>query len=159
MLIQKLKSNINFKGYDAVPLKAIHLEQSEAGDFRSEIQEIAKKEKIKILEEFDYNKWTQDNKFIIKKNNKLYVLADDSVTLCYINHMKSKHNMKFDRLPWMTQGGNCFLGKLPNGENYVLHGDKNRYITAKDYNDISEKFGVKKENIFFISQPDFEAWV
>lgn len=29
MIINKLNSKINFKGYDAVPLKTIHLEQSE----------------------------------------------------------------------------------------------------------------------------------
>ena len=155
MLIQKFNSHINFKGYDAVPLKAIHLEQSDAGNFRSEMQKIAKKEKFKIQEEYDYNKWIQDNKFIIEKNDKTYLLADNSVTPNYINNMISRCNMKFDRLPWLTQGGNCFIGKLPNGEKYVLHGDKNRYITDRDYNDISEKFGVKKENIFFIPQPDF----
>ena len=59
--------NYNFKGYDAVPLNAIHIQDKAAGAFFWELEEIAKKEGFEVKYDNDLVKWSQDHKTIIER--------------------------------------------------------------------------------------------
>ena len=47
MNISKISTNTNFKGYDAAPLSAIHMQNKIADAFFWELEEIAKKADLK----------------------------------------------------------------------------------------------------------------
>ncbi len=217
-------SPVKFKGYDAVPLKTLYMQglpDKEACSFFEELKKIGKEENFdvfvhsngkllndtkvaKIIKE-ERDIWAQDNK-IIRPNSK--VLSSKLELLGNAVPSEFANLAQKDIQPTNTvfEGGNMFIGKKDNGEEYILvgvetlmtsgmfeclkeenvkaidgdllkefmdygmvtteedgGGDIVNFKTFEENPDYSEKakeimaeeFGVKKENIFVIKQPNF----
>ena len=51
-------NTINFKGYDAVPLKRLFIDANYSKPILTELEEIAKQEKFKVKETYHSSLWT-----------------------------------------------------------------------------------------------------
>lgn len=144
---------VSFKGYDAAPLKRIYLDYNYCGAFCDELKEIGKKENIDIAIEDDGTKWGQDHRVIINNNPKPEMLVDYNVSDIFIDAVKNKYNIDTKLSPYYITGGNSFLGKFDNGENWLILGD-DAYI-EDDVKETCDYYNVKEENIFPIPQQNF----
>ena len=144
---------INFKGYDALPLKAVHIEEYTSSPIEYELKQIAQNEGFEIRSGLDYCKWAQDFKMIIEKNKKPFIVANYNVGEDYLNQMQSKYGIPSATNPFIATGGNTFIGKYPNGEKWMLIGIDELDTKSPEY--ISQEYGVKKENIFPIPQQNY----
>ena len=140
----------NFKGYDAAPLKAIHLEESTSEAINDEMKKIAQQEGFKLRYGLDYIKWTQDFKAIIEKNGQPLLIANTRVDKNYLDEVEQKYKIPTVQKEYIATGGNSFIGKYPNGEKWMLIGTDE--LHTKSYSYISEQYDIKKENIFPITQ-------
>lgn len=173
----------NFKGYDACPLKKLYMQgvrnEKHANVF-NELKGVCEDEGIELLlhtnpgfsKEFSgkydtsQNPWAQDHKSFVRINgetkmlkgvckvtpNELEALSDFTEGLGY--HKCTSWNF--------LTGGNCFIGKKPDGEKWVLMGiDETdvsyfgNYDIFYNQNSVCEDYGVKDKNIYEISQPHF----
>ena len=129
-------TKINFKGYDAVPLKHLHL-----ADFMTpyfpELTEISKKEGFTIETQQSNFEWLQDTFEAIDKNGK-------------VEHYK---NDKLAGDPDFIAGGNMYIGKYPNGEKWMLLGRNDTILKSKKQ--IADKYNIKPENIIIMPQADY----
>ena len=140
----------NFKGYDALPLKAIHLEESTSDPINDEMKKIAQQEGFKLRYGLDYIKWTQDFKAIIEKNGQPLLIANTRVDKNYLDEVERRYNIPTTQKYHIATGGNSFIGKYPNGEKWMMIGTDE--LLSKSYSYISEEYGIKKENIIPIPQ-------
>lgn len=175
----------SFKGYFACPIKELHIQSKavvlEDKKIPSMIQElnekcgkyfdiliqlkdkIVKPKELKLDNEgFIKNalkdKWGQDNKLFLE-DDKLLVLqyypkSDSAENLAELIKIKPA------KIDLNIEGGNCFLGKKPNGENFALVGENalfdSNYDNNKKYLDQTLKvLNIKPENLYVISQPHF----
>ena len=76
-------SPINFKGYDAAPLKAIHVDTWTSKPIKSELKQIASAEGFSVRCALDYYKWAQDMKMLIEKNGKPFCIANNRTDLTF----------------------------------------------------------------------------
>ena len=166
---------IQFKGWAAAPIKELHIQPGRDASFMPFIHELNNKckdyfkiviqltdglvsdtKKVK-LDNYKQIKgsselfWGQDNK-IFFENNKLGIFAEskDPITA---SMLAEKLRVRTKTILLDTQGGNCFLGKKPNGETYALVGKD--ALSGTDENTVAQSFDVKVENLHFISQPNF----
>ena len=146
-------SSINFKGYDVAPLKALHIDSWTSDAIRSELEEIGKNENIEIRDAFDYYKWAQDMKMIIKKNGKPFVVANNRVDENYLDQIKRKYGIDSKVNDLIATGGNTFIGKYPIGVKWMLIGVDELDTKSLDY--LSQEYGIKQENIFSIPQQNY----
>jgi len=147
--------NINlpsFKGYDAVPLKSLYIEANHSGPIEKEMEAIGKKENIEIRYYPSPNMWAQDDKTIIEKNGKPFIVADENIEPTVLNSLKQFYGIEGDWDYGFLTGGNTFIGKYPNGEKWLITGEEPD-DNFKNY--ISECYQIKKENIHAIPKPDF----
>jgi len=140
----------NFKGYDALVLKALHIEESTSEPIREELKNIAKKENFELRQELDYFKWTQDFKTIIEQKGKPVVVVNNRVDENFLDEMKYRYGIQGKTLDLIATGGNSFIGKFPNGDKWMLIGESEFNTKSKKY--ISKEYEIKEENIFPIPQ-------
>ena len=147
-------NNFNFKGYDALPLKRIYAEKNAGAKFEKEMQEVAQKEGFEFcLVEDDNWKWMQDQKTIIEKFGHPYIIAKNkSVSSEFMSEMANRFGINSHESDSFSTGGNTFIGKYPNGEKWMLIGEKEN---LKDLDMVSRTYGIKRENIFTIPQQNF----
>lgn len=146
--------NISFKGYDAVPLKAIHYEKSVYNDFfHEEMSSIAQQEKFQIRRVPDLLKWTQDYKTIVENKKRPLMLTSWKVEEPYLNEIKKSFKLKHRIGQNYVTGGNCFIGKLPNGEKWMLVGEDD--VEHQGKTPIAREYNIKPENIFIVPQQNF----
>ena len=194
MLINNIQNTgkTNFRGYDACPLKTLYTQDLEE-DF--EVEMFKQLHKIGIKEGFDVvaahnNKlyhytedikakgrsnncaWAQDNKIFIRENGKNKLLIPDICvdTPVLDSAYKFSELAKTEKILSNTnfEGGNVFLGKKPDGENYALIGEDifatnlvNSLYTMQNpdkntvLKNLAETFKVKEENIFIVPQANW----
>ncbi len=141
-----------FKGYDAAPLKRIYIEQEYSKPFEEELRAAAKAENIRVATIYDNLKWVQDDKTIIEKVGGPFFIATGKVGDNCLVQMRSKYKMPAARTPDFLIGGNVFIGKLPNGEKWLLSGEHN---TTQDVESIAKTYEIKPENIHFLPQQNY----
>ncbi|MBR3605424.1 MAG: hypothetical protein IKL52_05305 [Candidatus Gastranaerophilales bacterium] len=144
--------NYNFKGYDAVPLNAIHIQDKAAGAFFWELEEIAKKEGFEVKYDNDLVKWSQDHKTIIERRKRPFVLTDRLFGETSLEALKKKYKISGAIPVNYIAGGNCFIGKLPYGEKWMMVGEEDCYFGKKP---IAKDYDIKTKNIIPIPQQDF----
>lgn len=175
---------LNFRGYDAVPLKALYMQGvSDRGQLNilEEMAGVASKENIdlyvfndeniikpseaKILPRYCSSRWAQDRKtFLETENGKKLIWASNdpsynaSVKKFFIDWKLEKDFMN-------PPGGNFFIGKNEKGEKWLLIGQDNVNLAKKnafevEYQkktkaELAKIYDVCEENIFVIKQPNF----
>lgn len=150
-----------FKGYDAAPLKALHISSywTKIGD---ELENIANKENFE-LEKSDFNEThNQDSKAIVNNNGNTRLIYHQNAHIgeMFRPMIEKQYRMPvdffnmFDFSKGFIQGGNFFLGKKQTGEKWMLIGSSES-IFSLPMKSISKLYGVKEENIFLIDQQDY----
>ena len=147
--------NINlpsFKGYDSAPLKSLYIEDSHSGPIEKEMKAVGKKENIDIRYYRSPNMWAQDDKCIVEKNGKVSLIADEGVENNVLREIKTFYGIDCDWDFSYLTGGNTYIGKYPNGEKWLITGEK---INEAQKADAAKCYGIKKENIHTIPKADF----
>ena len=152
--------NISFKGYDAAPLKALHISQNwkKIGD---EFQEICDKENIQLRKSKFNGSFNQDLMLITEKDGMPQATITENLDIIapFKEEIENELNMPvellslFDKSSGYVDGGNIFIGKKPDGNKYLLIGSNERMIG--DTNKIAKRYGVDKKDIHFIQQQDY----
>lgn len=146
--------NISFKGYDATPLNAIYYEKSKYNDFfHDEMSEIAEQENFKIRRAPDELKWTQDYKTIIDSKKRPLMLVSWKVEEPYLKEVKKSFRLNHRVGKNYVTGGNCYIGKLPNGEKWMLVGEDE--VEHQGKIPIAREYDIKPKNIFAVPQQNF----
>ena len=133
-------NSINFKGYDAVPLKNLYMlnySTPSQKDIMEDLQEIGKKEGFgvyleqedKLYDKLGYfqagitqYKWSQDNKMIINNGSETGVLLPNNTSSKY-NNLGQILGIHTKAAKTIFDGGNVFLGKKDDGENFLIIGE------------------------------------
>lgn len=143
---------LNFNGYDALPLKNIYLERSYCEPFIDEMKDIAKTEGFGIKTAYDHDKWIQDDKTIIEKDGKPYLIANGDVSNNFFSEL-NQQGIKGEKSYDFLTGGDTFIGKFPNGEKWMLSGELIKAGCNKK--SISDAYEIKEENIFSIPKQNY----
>lgn len=168
----KKPENPLFRGYFAAPIKELHVQTCYQSGMITMINELKSKcgkhfdivaqlkdrlAKPSQLVDSGYggiadsldDKWGQDNKIFLADNKLLVLKSHDSYNLAerLANLLKLKVRQCYSHV----EGGNCFLGQKPNGDNFALIG-KDAVINDSKLNVASSLF-VKPETLFVLSQP------
>ena len=175
---------LNFRGYDAVPLKALYMQgvvDRGQQNILEEMNSVASEENIDLYI-FDDTKmttkssevqhsiwgssrWAQDRKIFLEKNGErkiIWNMAEPTFNKNVLDFFPSYSIEKSDSST--PAGGNFFLGKNSKGEKWLLIGRDNvesyEWKTCKDpykktIPELSKFFGIKEENIFVLEQPYF----
>ena len=154
MNINPIKNNYSFKGYDALPLKAIHIQDRVADSFFWELEEIGKKEDFEVRYSRDIIKWTQDHKTIIEKKGQPFMLASYRSGDSFFEDLRKKYNISGRNSANYVTGGNCFIGKNHRGEKWMLVG-REEFLTETERKEVGKEYGIKPKNIIEIPQHDF----
>ena len=147
-------TNISFKGYDAAPLKRVFIERCTSGPIKHEMEQISQREGFKFCFATDYLKWAQDDKTIIERDNKPHLVSNLRCDEGFMKDLHRTYGITANYAKTFVTGGNSFIGKLPNGEKWLLigqdeiHGNKTKADIAKEY-------GIKEENIHTIPQQNY----
>lgn len=149
----KSPTNISFKGYDAAPLKRIYLEGNTCSPFLKEMQKVGKQEKIDISTIPSRRRWIQDQKTIIEKDGRPFLLTDTCPDTSFCDQIKLVHRINNTGSHHFQEGGNSFIGKYPNGEKWMIIGNDAEKYSNKMM--IGQSYGIKPENIHFIPQQDY----
>ncbi|MBQ3642351.1 hypothetical protein II906_10585 [bacterium] len=139
-------NSISFKGYDAAPLKNIYLCDMPDDLFDDELTSICEKENIGCQKVHFDESWAQDKSFIVEKDGEPYFLGAVSKSV--------KGNS--GTFPYGIEGGNTFIGKYPDGQKWMLIGERKKgEIKEEDKKRISQLCNVPEENILLIPKPNF----
>lgn len=161
----KISDNITstqvFKGYDAVPLKALHI-SSYWGKIGDELKDVANKENFELKKSDCNETHNQDSKVIINSNGNVRLIYQQNPQIAKMfkpmveaqYHMPVDFFDMFDFSKSFIQGGNFFLGKKPTGEKWMLIGSS-ELMFPMSIKSISRLYDVKEENIFLIDQQDY----
>ena len=87
---------INFTGYQAVPIKNIYLESKYCDPFVCELEDIAQKEGFGVKLTRDNDRWLQDKKTIIERNGLPYCISASSVSDNFFSEM-NKYGIKGEK--------------------------------------------------------------
>lgn len=159
--------NLSFKGHDAGKIKALYMQNP---NFPTQVKIYNQMREIGEQEGFDvfmhdnqsiknekltgtskkhnpWGIWAQDNKLLIKKDGKTIALAPEFYSKDELLEVadfceQTKLNGYFSEL--MFEGGNFYLGKKNNGENYLITSTINMYLAGK-YLYFKDKLGGKAE--------------
>lgn len=192
--IPKSKVSPAFKGYFACPIKELHFQAVTSLDRRYHvIKELSSKCKqyfkifvqgkdavvdVSEISRIRAQKYESDNDYINSihdygQDNKLFterriLLLKGCDGRGYEEATKLAKNLhiKTDTIVPHIQGGNCFLGKKTDGENFALIGaealcvkNDSRYyrsvIRRASVKEIAESLKIKPENVYVIRQPDY----
>ena len=151
----------NFKGYDATQLRALHI-ATKWGKIKDELIEVSKAEGFEVKESDFNGSFNQDFKVILENNGSTKLVLNESKGFFepYLDKISTDYQMpvelldRLDKTSGFVAGGNFFLGKLPNGEKYILVSTTEQRNNW-DKSAISKLYGVKKENIHFITHQDY----
>lgn len=181
-----------FKGYIACPIKELHIQTFNSYESRYPIiEELNRKcgQYFRIIVQtfegfidaanitpkkptptcpykLTYNEHGQDNKLFTE--NGILLLEgcakdgwEEAETLAQYLDLPTRHVKTY------VQGGNCFLGKKPDGETFALVGQdalkKKRYgprpyeveKTDIDKNRLAEELGLHPDNVYVLPQPEY----
>lgn len=144
----------NFKGYDALPLRAIHYEKSSFTDtFDDEMRSIAQKEGFEIKSTKGSCKWLQDNVTFIEQDKKPFMLTRDSSAVDNFVINSKKYGISQAYSLNYAIGGNSFIGKTSSGERWMLVGEDE--INRIGKHAIAKTYDVKIKNIYAIPQQNY----
>ena len=165
-----------FKGYFACPIKEIYIQSDWTVKMYPLVKELKEKcgkyfdvvvqlrnsaikaENVKnhlgfIEESRGKGIWSQDNKLFLESNELLILKNHPKATsaedLAEVLGLKTKDSTE------NIIGGNCFLGKKQNGENFALIGKRAIFNSFQDYDSAIRDLKIKAENLHIIPQPDF----
>jgi len=164
-----------FKGYFACPIKELHIQPNFQKRFPTMLSELNKKcgKYFKVVVQLtngitsDVNRldlkesnciegstkfcWGQDNKLFFEDNSLGILMKNQkpSGAKSLAGHL----GLKSVLINSNVEGGNCFLGKKLNGENFALVGVDALHKSNKA--EVAKSIKVKPENLYVISQPDF----
>lgn len=145
-------NSINFRGYDAAPLKRIYIEQEYSAPFADELKAVGMTEDIKVATIHDNLEWVQDDKSIIEKAGGPFLVSSDKASDNFLCTIRSRYKMPATRTPGYLTGGNAFIGKFPNGEKWLISGEKNK---TQNKEEISKTYDIPPENIYFLPQQNY----
>lgn len=161
-----LLNNVNnsyssFKGYDAVPIKNLHMGNFSPG-ITEELREISKKENFGVKTSKYNDSYNQDFKVILEDGGVPHLIMEQNIEIFapHLKDIEKEYQMSAELIPMFDNkrgfisGGNFFIGKKPDGEKWMLIG-KSEQMLGKGPDKISELYGVKKENIHFIPLQDY----
>lgn len=152
-----LTSKINFKGYDASPLRRITVSDIFAQPLLKELKTIGEKENIEILSTPWGPQWYQDSEVVLDggKNKKPHLLINktNEITRWHYQERTDTKNYSIEVSSHYIKGGDCYIGKCPNGEKWMLLGEEEEY--KKDLDNISKKYNIKPQNIHFIPKKNY----
>lgn len=165
----------SFRGQIAAPIKELHIPADYSPKFKPFLEELNQKcgKYFKIIVQTseglvaDFNKlnftstgyleealgfkWGQDNKIFLGKD-KLGVFTK-SQSYSGVAELAQNLGLEKKYIDLNIEGGNCFLGKKQNGEDFALVGKNALKSTTKEkFADVLE---INKKNLHVISQPDF----
>lgn len=173
---QKAKQTA-FKGYFACPIKELYIQPYRKEAMLPLIRELNEKcanyfktmvqTKKGIIEANDFklrgedyfnnsfrNKWSQDNKLFLE-NDKLLTLNKHPHSNI-AEYLTTQLNLELKETRQYIIGGNCFLGKKSNGDNFALIGEAAlKHSKYSDKDKIVQALNIKPENLHVIEQPDF----
>lgn len=166
----------SFGGHFAAPIEAIHFQPTKFYNSEALLREMDEKcskffaikaqladdivdvkdleyknGKIKNVEN-DYDQWGQDNKIIFDRNTVIIPKRFHAYTLPIAYKFAQLAKMRVKKVAIWLDGGNCFVGKNFDGDNFVLLG-KNA-LKETDESKIALEFNIKTENVHIISQPN-----
>jgi len=154
-------NNINFKGYDALPLKKLHIASS-WGKIEDELFDVSKKEGFEVKTSIYNGSFNQDCKVILERDKKPFLLMEEcgdffqehvpAIMLQY--EMNAQLFSLNQRNLGFVQGGNFFIGKYPNGEKWMMIGSREKFFSDR-ISQISKFYDIKEENIFYVQQQDY----
>lgn len=145
--------NINFKGYDAAPLKSVYFRKTTCTPIIEEMQAIAKQEGFEIKTVPGYNKWIQDEATIVEKDSKVHLVASSSVNNnCLNKYRKDGMDTKYCQSGFIV-GGDMFIGKYPDGRKWMITGRK--FGLGNFKTNASRAYGIDEKNIFQIPKQNF----
>lgn len=132
-------SNISFKGYDAIPLRAIYMQglrkRGEKSIFR-EMQRVIEKEGIDLFINTSnhaitqaptqtrplkaFSIWAQDRKIFTKDKNGKHLLWNSKEEVMPQNKITPLEDFKIQPETYIPRGGNFYLGYKENGEKWLI---------------------------------------
>ena len=140
-------SPIAFRGWDACPVRTLYVmrpksQRDQTITFNQELGEIAKQEgfQVKELREKTVKAcWPQDEFMInaagsLITKNREHSHFNNETLWQVVNDFKQKYGFKIKEAPmdFVVEGGNLFLGKKPDGEPFVLIGNRTEYTFGSD---------------------------
>ena len=147
-------TNISFKGYDAVPLKSVFIERATSAPIKHEMKQISQSEGFELRLANDFLKWAQDDKTIIERDNKPHLVSNLRCDEGFMRDLHRTYGITSRYAKTFVTGGNSFIGKLPNGEKWMLIGEDEIH-PQKSKADIAKEYGIKEENIHTIPQQNY----
>ena len=146
--------NISFKGYDAAPLKRVFIERCTSAPIKHEMEQISQREGFELCFATDYLKWAQDDKTIIERENRPHLISNLRCDKGFMDDLNRTYRITSSYAKTFVTGGNSFIGKLPNGEKWMLIGEDEIHPN-KSKADIAKEYGIKEENIHTIPQQNY----
>ncbi len=143
---------MNFKGYDACPIRSIYHDAKYCSSFLDEMIEAGRNEDIDIRVLHTKNKWVQDDRAIVDDGNGRPSLVQSSADFDHMIYSRQTSFYPKNRRSGVLVGGNTFIGKFPNGQKWLLTGEESKGV---DIEKISKTYKVKPENIHFIPQQNY----
>ncbi|MCX4275344.1 MAG: hypothetical protein OSJ27_06140 [Candidatus Gastranaerophilales bacterium] len=164
---------VSFSGYDAVPLKTLHMGTMHER-IEKELKQIAENEGFNVKTS-DYNEsFNQDFKVILNKDNmpKLFMRQNIGLFQPLLADIEKEYEMSTTIVPMFPpksrfirdeniissggfiSGGNFFLGKKPDGTKWLLIGASEQSL-HRDPFAISKLYDVPLRNIHFLPQEDY----
>lgn len=186
---QNKPQQTTFKGYFACPIKELHIQTYAEAPFGKKMYPMIMELNEKCGKYFEiyvqlYNKivkpqelqvdvnklmidrcstgdkYGQDNKLFTEKGLMLlkkhrrnsWKVSKDLINLLNIKTLNVNENI---------EGGNCFLGKKPNGENFAIIGndalksDLSEAVFDRSTKDLARALRIKLKNIHIIPQPAY----
>ena len=148
---------MNFKGYQAAPLKNIYLDKISSRPFVDEMMKMGKYENIDIKLFEDNRKWMQDDKIIVERDKKPFMLVRNKSGWLSL-YCAQKNNIDGAEVKGhnFLTGGDTFLGKHANGKKWLMMGNvANSKLSDNDRKIISETYGVNLKNIYVIPNKNY----
>lgn len=165
----------NFCGYIGAPIKEIHIQSFKHESFIPFVKELRSKcgkyfkimvqTPYEIVTDFDKFELNEDRRikdtigFLWGQDNKIF-LGNDKLGVCPrclstrgVPELAEKLGLQSKIIDVPLVGGNCFLGKKPNGEKFAIVGKRNLGQTSID--EIAQALEIEPTNIHMLSQPDF----
>lgn len=167
--------SVAFNGYIAAPIKELHIPAVFSPKFKPFLNELNQKcgkyfkivvqtseELINNLHNLNFTstgylentlsfKWGQDNKIFL--GNDKFGIFHKSLSTAYVPELAKKLGLQMEHICLNIVGGNCFLGKKPNGENFAIVGKDALDFSNKK--DVAEIFDINPKNLNVVSQPNF----
>ena len=146
----------SFKGHSAGRIKALYMQNSNLPaqiPIYNELRTIGQKHNFDVFihnqdeiqsgtmkytspKHCEYELWSQDNKTILHKNGQTVVVS--GMYMPQTEHIAAEsfaktRGVKLEKPELLLQGGNLFVGKKPDGKNYLIIGFKDIEVSAAHF--------------------------